>query len=489
MPLQMSNGSMIDFGGCRLGYTSGSFEFVIPNEVSLSDLPPDLAFTVPPQLQGLPAPFQLGPTTYPPQLMFILGEASATFSTSPPTFDKGTDFHVQLNSGSGMPMSAAGGPTRILATFSPSLAGQRDDTLRSVASNLIVSIPNLGALGGLLPAMASLLAGTFAGWLATELTLRTTGFGYVAAGDGASPAVPGPLGPQGPPGVAAVGGQGLPGPQGAPGPRGEAGLQGQPGRDGQAGAQGVPGMPGIPGIPGIPGMPGLPGMPGPMGPPGAAQVDTYPDVYVAHQYHDDRFRSGTRVLELEVPAGTYLVTARVSATGGDPNGSFAGAFTLSSGAKAYVGYGYMHPQQPEIAQVTTSVVLHDIVTYTRHSSIVLRAWVGPSSGGDKADRVGSINTSGAIVIALRVGAINPHFSNFAEPFQDFDATRHEVSPFGQTRPLNYSAQSEERLADESMGTSWFDQVQAAEQKVSDLERENMELRMQLAKETPDKPIG
>jgi hypothetical protein len=480
---------MIDFGGCRVGYTSGSFEFVIPNDVLLSDLPPDLAFAVPPQLQGLPAPFQLGPTTFPPQLIFMLGDASATFSTSPPTLDKGTDFHVQLNSGPGMPMTAAGGHTRILATFSPSLAGQRDDTLRAVASNLVVSIPNLGALGGLLPAMASLLVGTLAGWLATELTLRTTGFGYVPAADGASPAVPGPLGPQGPPGVAEVGGQGLPGPQGAPGPRGEAGLQGQPGRDGQAGAQGVPGMPGIPGIPGIPGVPGIPGLPGPMGPPGAAQVDTYPDVYVARQEHADSFRSGTTVIALEVPAGTYLVTARVSATGGDPNGSFTGAFTLSTGAKAYVGYGYMRPQQPDIARVTSSVVLHDVVTYKRHSSIVLRAWVGPSFGGDKGDRIGSIDASGAIVTALRVGAVNPRVSNFAEAFQDFEAMSHEISSSGQTRPLNYSAQSEERQADESMGMSWSDEVGAAEQKLSDLERENTELRMQLAKETRDKPIG
>src|SRR6187455_2879110 len=108
--------NVLDFGGCPVGQTSRRVDVPLPTHVRLSELPPDLAFAVPAQLQGLPPPFQLGPTVYPPQLMMLLGDASASVVLGSVGFDDGSDFGVQLDAGTAQ------------VVFHPTAAGGRNDT-------------------------------------------------------------------------------------------------------------------------------------------------------------------------------------------------------------------------------------------------------------------------------------------------------------------------------------------------------------------------
>ena len=353
----------LDFGGCRVGQTSRPIVLPLPTSIRLSELPTDVAFSVPLQLQGLPPPYELGPTAYSTQLMLMLGDASATFVLASFVFDDGIDFDVQRDG------------TGATVTFRPTDAGTREDTLRAVLTNLSVAIPATGLPGVLLQSLSSLLAGTFAAWLEAQLTMTATGVGYVQLAGEETPLVPGPLGPPGSAGVGQPGAQGPPGPAGEPGPPGPAGKDGLQGASGLQGPPGQPGQPGVPGLPGLPGVPGLAGVPGPAGSPGRA---AYPDVYVSRgneRTNYDWFHNAERIVTLEVPAGTYLITGRLNVAGGDPNGSLAAAFLLSTGPVAFMTYGYMRPQQPDVMQLTESVVLHDVATFARRTEIVVTGFV------------------------------------------------------------------------------------------------------------------
>jgi len=130
----------------------------------------------------------------------------------------------------------------------------------------------------------------------------------------------------------------------------------------------------------------------------------------------DWYRNRERIVTLRVPAGTYLITGHLNVAGGDPNGSLAAAFTLNTGAVAFMIYGYTRPQQPDIMQLTESVVLHDVATFSRRTEIVVTGFVGPSSGGDRPDRPGRFRLGGVILTALRVGAVNPPISYYDGPY-------------------------------------------------------------------------
>ena len=114
---------------------------------------------------------------YPPQLMVMLGDASATFSFASVGFDEGGDFDLQIDPGTGQLPPSSG--ARAMVAFRPTEVGRRDDTLRAVVANLAVSIPATGIPGGLLPSLTSLLTGPLAAWLQTQLTVPATGVGYV----------------------------------------------------------------------------------------------------------------------------------------------------------------------------------------------------------------------------------------------------------------------------------------------------------------------
>ena len=451
----------LDFGGCRVGQTSRPIVLPLPTSIRLSDLPTDVAFSIPPQLQGLPPPYELGPTAYSTQLMLMLGDASATFALASFAFDDGADFDVQRDA------------TGATVTFRPTDEGTREDTLRAVLTNLSVSIPATGLPGVLLQSLSSLLAGTFAAWLDAQLTMTATGVGYVQPAGEETSLVPGPLGPSGPSEVGRAGAEGPPGPAGEQGPPGPAGKDGLPGANGLQGPPGQPGQPGLPGLPGVPGLPGLPGLSGVPGPAGPAGRAANPDVYVSRgneRTNYDWFQNAERIVTLEVPAGTYLITGRLNVAGGDPNGSLATAFLLSTGPVAFMTYGYARPQQPDVMQLTESVVLHDVATFARRTEIVVTGFVGTSSGGGKADRPGRFRLQGVILTALRVGAVNPPISQFDEPL-------HGVLEGG----------SSVRLGGELDEIELKQTFRAVEQRLSDLQRVTGERESELDDQERDQP--
>jgi collagen triple helix repeat protein len=111
--------------------------------------------------------------------------------------------------------------------------------------------------------------------------------------------VDGPQGPAGP--------QGLDGPQGPPGPTGSAGA---PGPQGPAGPQGLPGADGTDGADGAPGPQGPPGADGPAGPqgPAGAAGGLVSSTIVPLRVR----RRATELEHLDLPAGAYILFAKVS---------------------------------------------------------------------------------------------------------------------------------------------------------------------------------
>jgi collagen triple helix repeat protein len=135
-------------------------------------------------------------------------------------------------------------------------------------------------------------------------------------GDQGSPGPKGDPGPQGATGLTGLKGDtGLPGVKGdtgLPGPKGDPGPQGATGLPGAAGATGLPGPKGDPGPAGAPGPAGIPGPPGPAGASGGLS-----DAYIFHQAGAFLSTSAwVTVVQGTVPAGSYVVSAKVGFTDG-----------------------------------------------------------------------------------------------------------------------------------------------------------------------------
>ena len=93
---QMTTVAPLDFGGHVVGTSSAPVTVTVPLSIALSQLPSDTAITVPPQLIGV-LPVSTGNTTYPPQLINVFGDVSATVRLASVALDDGVDFGVDAS--------------------------------------------------------------------------------------------------------------------------------------------------------------------------------------------------------------------------------------------------------------------------------------------------------------------------------------------------------------------------------------------------------
>lgn len=351
----------LDFGGRIVGTTSTPVTIDVPARLALSQLPPDTPIPVPAQLVGL-VPVSSGSTTYPPQLINVFGDVSASVQLLSVALDRGDDFSAEVSTARDPSSSAA----QIRIRFAPVSTGPLADTMRGQLAHLNVEIPGGGLIGALFGTVSGFLGDLLVAWLSAELEQPVTGTGIVA--DDGAPVPQGPAGPQGGTGT------GLPGMPGPPGPVGPAGPEGPAG------------------------LPGLPGQPGAPGPPGPSRQGVLSDVYVV------RPNGSVGVLpvgdfelaRLVVPPGSYLITAKLVVSGADDEKRFAGKVFLSTGDRANFAHGNASPTQIPDYHVWPTL-LHDVATFTQATAITVTGMADQSEW--YADEI--------ILTALRVGVVNP----------------------------------------------------------------------------------
>ncbi|MGZ5406476.1 MAG: hypothetical protein ACXWX1_01685 [Aeromicrobium sp.] len=351
----------VEFGGRPVGSSSAPVLLTIPLVARLSDLPADLAINVPPQMQGFPAPYTLGATAYPALLIAVFGDVTASFKVVSLAFDFGQNFSLQA----GDALETTGTPhTSVAVSFAPATEGPLVDTLRGVAANLWVEIPKGGLSGYVLQQFSSLFAGYLSNWISDQLVFPVSGTG-LETGQPAQLLPPGVAGPQGQPGV-----------------RGEAGPAGPPG----AGSTGPPGPA------------GPAGPPGPTGQPVHSGSASGTAVYSVRPQVSSWVTEPIELASITVPAGQYLITARLVANRSGSEGALTGRCTLSSGDT--VNFEHYNRSRNMVDDVHGwPVMLHDVAHLERRTTISLSATNQEPGNGWRADEV--------ILTALRVAAINP----------------------------------------------------------------------------------
>jgi hypothetical protein len=148
---------------------------------------------------------------------------------------------------------------------------------------------------------------------------------------------PGPIGPQGSAG--AQGAQGNPGPPGTPGPKGETGAAGAQGPTGPAGATGPEGQEGPAGPAGPAGPTGPDGPEGPQGPQGpAGPSDGYVTAQQGILLDLPSDMNEIVVASLDLPAGSYVLSASVSLVDTASTGLQAGYCDFNATGAFTFGY-------------------------------------------------------------------------------------------------------------------------------------------------------
>ena len=128
----MTDATPLDFGGRAIGTTSSPVGLVIPRVVHLSDLPDDFEIAVPPAMRGFPPPIALGATTYPPQLIAMFGDVTASFGLVTIELDSGLDFVVDP----GDALTTVGAQGTATVAFRPVTVGPHVDTVHGTVANL-----------------------------------------------------------------------------------------------------------------------------------------------------------------------------------------------------------------------------------------------------------------------------------------------------------------------------------------------------------------
>lgn len=405
----------VDFGGRGVGTVSAPVTVSVPLAARLSDLPDGVPIAVPPQLRGLPAPYTFGETAYPTQLMVAFGDVSASFRLLAVDLDSG--LHFELDRGTAL--LARGASATVSTAFRPTAPGALTDTLRGTAVDVALDVPAPGLPAALLQAATPLLRGVLSEWVSQQLVVELLGTGYADA-----PGDPGPGSREGP-----AGPQGLPGAEGPPGEAGPPGAPGEPGRDG------------------APGLPGRDGTAGPPGPAGGGRTDSAGDVFTvrgggAVLVTSAENDSGSVIARLSVPAGSFLITARVCVQSvyWEAHEALGGDCTLSTGDSVH--FLHLHPDYGMTTdRIRWTVVLHDVAHFSRPSTVSL---LGSSvrAAGWTAEQV--------VMTALRVGAVDP-------PFQHGGDRTHEL-------PGRWS----ERAPAERGGRALDDRVAVLESRLGDL---------------------
>ena len=234
-----------------------------------------------------------------------------------------------------------------------------------------MTIPSGGLTGLVLQVFSTLFAGVLAAWLTDQLVFAMVGTGLPME-QGEPAVVQGPAGPQGPRGP-----QGAPGVAGPPGAAGTPGIAGPPGRTGDTGPQ------------------------GPAGPPGSNES---PVLYVVRSTETFWVVNPVELAALTVPAGHYLITAKLVVNRNWSDGPLGGTIRLSTGDSIDFAHYSLSKNLLE-GVVSLPVTLHDVATFPHPTRIAL---VGTNS--EKGWRSWNLTLT-----ALRVGAINPQTA-FVGPF-------------------------------------------------------------------------
>jgi hypothetical protein len=438
----MTNSAHLDFGGRAIGTTSSPVAIRVSRVINLSDLPDDYEIEVPATMRGFPPPFALGATTYPPQLAAMFGDVSATFGLVSLTLDSGTDFALDT----GDALTTIGPYGTATVAFQPSTPGPLDDMLRGVVTSVAVTIPSGGLAGTALQAFSNLFGGFMTSWMTDQLALPLQGIGLEVVEEAPVPGI-GPAGPQGPPGLP-----------------GAAGIAGPPGATGQPGEKGDPGPAGPQGRAGDQGHPGPPGPQGPAGPVSAGASTTESAVFVVRSTESSWVVNPVELAILMVPAGHYVITAKLVVNRNWSDGPLGGAIRLSTGDSIQFDHFSLSKDLPE-SVVGWPVMLHDVASFDRPTRISL---VGTNSkqGWRSWD---------VILTALRVGANNPttHAGRFDEAMEPANPR------LGDPTPIAIDAEFA-RLRSE---------LEHANAAVSDLARENSVLRERLTDRDEHPPEG
>jgi hypothetical protein len=121
----------------------------------------------------------------------------------------------------------------------------------------------------------------------------------------------------------------------------------------------------------------------------------------------------TELAALTVPAGNYVITAKLVASRGSSEGPLAGTVVLSTGDRAYLEH--FNRSRNMVDDVHGwPVVLHDVATFGWRTRISLVGANQSPGRGWQAD--------GVILTALKVGAINPPFSLLGTLEPEMDAS-------------------------------------------------------------------
>ncbi len=193
----------------------------------------------------------------------------------------------------------------------------------------------------------------------------------------------GPQGPQGVPG--ATGPQGLKGDTGLTGPAGPVGPAGVPGLQGPQGPQGATGATGAAGPQGPDGRDGRDGAPGTDGASGTSTA------YFARQDGSTFLRpSPTQILSKDVPAGSYVINAKVVVV----NRSFGSEQTIVCSLGSGVDTSTVS------SRATSQIlVLQDAMTFSAPATITLTC---TAFGGFPFSTL----TESGVLTAIKVDAIN-----------------------------------------------------------------------------------